>query len=69
MLVTIKKLRASLRKNTPKVSATTLLKNLKRLGFHFKRQGNRLTLMERTDIVAWRHRYILFVILLKPMIA
>lgn len=55
--VTVKKLQARLTKKGIKdMAKSTALKTLKRLGFKFKKRDNRLTVMERTDIVAWRHR-------------
>lgn len=54
--VTVKKLPARLTKKGIKdMAKSTVLKTLKRLGFKFKKRDNRLTVMERTDIVAWRH--------------
>ena len=43
----------------PKMSRTTFWRVLKSIGFHYvQTKGNTQIMMERTDIVAWRHRFL-----------
>ncbi len=51
------KVNHTLREKGIGVCTSTVLKTLKRMGFRFKKRENRLTLMERPDVAAWRHRY------------